>query len=1098
MRRSFHRFALHPFAVAAALATLAWPAAAQFVTLSGDVSPAFVPAANVDLTGARIFIGNTSSGVGSFGALSVTGGGSLTAAQIVPGVGGLGIGTVTVTGPGSIVNLTGGGPFNGLDIGSWGTGTMTVANGATVACSSPLACPFSSIGTAAGSTGLLTINGGVLSGFGSFAVGSGNLLADFGTAGAATSATLNIANNGASGGVLSTSGYNSVASNSGQTGLVTGTVSVSGAGSTWAISRDLGNGGGQAFLGVAPSVNGLATFTISNGGTLSVTGSRSNPATDNSLPGLNMSAAAGAASTMTVTTGGSVLIGGDTGVITLGGNSSTSSAGAEATLNVTNGGKVSGIGSKGLTFMAIGQNLGSGTVNVDGAGSQLTVAGVGGVNTQGLDGVGGLVVVGRNRNNGGGGVGALNVTDGGSVLISDDGQAASTGSMGLRLADGADSIGTANVSGASIVVSSTGGTATTPYVVVGQGGTGTMTVSNGGSVLVQGSGQRNFIVGNSSVGSGALDLNSGAQISASWFAVGNGTNGLATINNSTASLDGVVFFNGTSLGAGLRVGRGVGASGTLNLENGAAVNIDNSIPDASVILGGTGALAGGTGTVSMSGGSSIKFTGSAADAFIDIGGSPGGAGIMSMAGSSIVDVGAGGRLAVGGVAGSSGTLEVASGSKAMANAIDIGGNSDSAAGGTGAAAISGAGSELSAVGATGFIGVGRGGTGTLGIADQGQMTGIVLAIGRSGGNGTLVIDNATAALSGQQTAGQLRGARFTIGTGGGTGSAVLNNSSVSVSNAGSDGAGVSIGGSGSYPLGNGSLTMANSQIAVNAALGHGFVNIGGSGTGIATLSASSITNSGGDVFVAREAGSTGVLSLNNGSSISAGFVGVGVSAKYDGITQANGGTGVLVLNNSTITASGFELGAGSILTGDNGTIEIVPSSGDVVIGGTIAPGNSPGRLRIRCNIIMLGGSRIILEVSGSGDFYEYDELIIDSNSSFDLASAQIEFSFLGETNPEAFAAIGGMNLDNFFRSETGTTTSGLSTAFAPGQTWSTTVNTAAITAVSESPQYSDITLTYTGDGSIAVVAVPEPSTWGLMFFGLAAVAAFARRRSQRA
>ena len=27
-----------------------------------------------------------------------------------------------------------------------------------------------------------------------------------------------------------------------------------------------------------------------------------------------------------------------------------------------------------------------------------------------------------------------------------------------------------------------------------------------------------------------------------------------------------------------------------------------------------------------------------------------------------------------------------------------------------------------------------------------------------------------------------------------------------------------------------------------------------------------------------------------------------------------------------------------------------------------------------------------------------------------------------------------------------------------------------------------------------VVAVPEPSTWGLMFFGLAAVGAFARRR----
>jgi hypothetical protein len=288
--------------------------------------------------------------------------------------------------------------------------------------------------------------------------------------------------------------------------------------------------------------------------------------------------------------------------------------------------------------------------------------------------------------------------------------------------------------------------------------------------------------------------------------------------------------------------------------------------------------------------------------------------------------------------------------------------------------------------------------------------------------------------------------------------------------------------------------MANSQIAVNAAPGLGFVNIGRDGTGIATLSASSITNTDGDVFVAREAGSTGVLSLNSGSSITAGFVGVGVSAKGDGVTQFNGGTGVLVLNDSTITAAGFELGAGSVLTGNNGTIQIVPSSGDVVIGGTIAPGNSPGRMFIRCNVIMLDGSRIILEVSGSGDFYEVDQLVIDSNSSFDLASAQIEFSFLGTTDPNAFAATGAMNLDTFLRSATGNVETGLSSVFAPGQSWSDVVDTAAISATSES--YDITQFHYTSDGSVAVsaVAIPEPSTWGLMFFGLAAVGGVARWR----
>ena len=253
-------------ALPASLACLTGPAAAELVTSTGDVSPSFAEAAPVNLAGQRVFIGFTNSAVGTQGTLSVTGGGSLTAAQIVPGTGGLGAGIVTVDGAGSIINLTGGAAFNGLDIGSWGSGTMTVSNGATVACSSPLACAFSSIGNGAGSTGVLTINGGVLSGFGSFAVGTGGLSAGFGTAGAPTSATLNLSNNGTRGGTLATTGYSSVASNSGQAGLVTGNVTIDGAGSNWTITRDLANGGGQAFLEIAPATNTNANVTISNGG----------------------------------------------------------------------------------------------------------------------------------------------------------------------------------------------------------------------------------------------------------------------------------------------------------------------------------------------------------------------------------------------------------------------------------------------------------------------------------------------------------------------------------------------------------------------------------------------------------------------------------------------------------------------------------------------------------------------------------------------------------------------------------------------------------------------------------------------------------------
>ncbi len=122
-----------------------------------------------------------------------------------------------------------------------------------------------------------------------------------------------------------------------------------------------------------------------------------------------------------------------------------------------------------------------------------------------------------------------------------------------------------------------------PSVQIGTGGIGQMTISNGGSVAVQGTGQRNFIVGNSTTGSGTLNMTTGAQLNASWFAVGNnGGAGVATINNSTVNLDGTDFFNGDPIGAGVRVGRGDGANGVLNLENGAVINLNNTIANSSV------------------------------------------------------------------------------------------------------------------------------------------------------------------------------------------------------------------------------------------------------------------------------------------------------------------------------------------------------------------------------------------------------------------------------------------------------------------------------------------------------------------------------------
>ena len=179
----------------------------------------------------------------------------------------------------------------------------------------------------------------------------------------------------------------------------------------------------------------------------------------------------------------------------------------------------------------------------------------------------------------------------------------------------------------------------------------------------------------------------------------------------------------------------------------------------------------------------------------------------------------------------------------------------------------------------------------------------------------------------------------------------------------------------------------------------------------------------------------------------------------------------------------------------------------MIIGGTISPGNSPGRLRIKCNVIMLPGSRIMLEISGSGSSlgdYQIDQLIIDNDASFDLASAEIVFNFLGETNPNVVSEIGGLNLDFYLRtlapsgSIDGPTQSLLEAPFAAGKTWTEVINTAQVSATSASwdvTEFQD-----QGDGTFALTAVPvpEPATWGLMFAGLAAVGGWARRRKAQA
>jgi hypothetical protein len=182
----------------------------------------------------------------------------------------------------------------------------------------------------------------------------------------------------------------------------------------------------------------------------------------------------------------------------------------------------------------------------------------------------------------------------------------------------------------------------------------------------------------------------------------------------------------------------------------------------------------------------------------------------------------------------------------------------------------------------------------------------------------------------------------------------------------------------------------------------------------------------------------------------------------------------------------------------------------VIIGGTIAPGNSPGRIRIYCDVTMLAGSKLILEINdtdaGPGVDFDIDQLIIGNDSKFDLTSLQIIFSFVGNTNPNEFAdSPGGFDLDKFLLAGNptdGTITGGLSTLFGntqnPGTTdWNKAVNSKLFGFESSAYDVSNCELDGDGKVTIEATAVPEPASIALALLALATMMLLSRRRLVR-
>ncbi|ALT76706.1 hypothetical protein AT984_05415 [Paucibacter sp. KCTC 42545] len=615
----------------------------------------------------------------------------------------------------------------------------------------------------------------------------------------------------------------------------------------------------------------------------------------------------------------------------------------------------------------------------------------------------------------------------------------------------------------------------------GGGGRTDMGVRGAGSKLLF-SGDAGVLQVGQSLGSASLEIREGAQASGMFYlSVGrNASFGQLVVDGAGSELriDGTASAtaNGGASNGVFDIGRS-GGTGIVTISGGGKISLQavDSRPAGTAV--NIGRDAASSGTLNISGAGSTLLISAAS---VLPGGGPGEAfnPVMRVGreGTGQLNISAGGKLLLNGQA-------VSTVADSRSTSLIVGGYNDATIGGKGVALVSGAGSEIAVTGGDAYIGVGHGpqANGQLTVQNQGMVSATNMLVGRAGGVGVLTVDSATLKLSGQQTGNNLAGASLSIGVGGGIGVATIGNGSVlNLSNMASAGASLNLGGSGVHPLGDGSLTLSGgSSIHITAAPGLATMSVGRDGSAFARVrGGSSIDLGDGSLYIGRLSGSDGTLIVSENSSITAGWVGVGRHKTAGG--SADGGSATMVINNSVLNAPTVVIGSNGFL-GGNGTI-----NGTVTNYGIFSPGNSPGTFAINGAYSAGAGSRLILEVEsdGAGGF-KTDQLVFGEGSQLDLSALKVEFRFLGNTDPTAFQASGGFNVDTFFRTRAAGGDSNLDhSLFA----------TASFSAQADA--YTISNFSFSADGG-AVFSVPEPGSWALMLSGLLMTvsAAAARRRS---
>lgn len=754
----FPRVSVVALAAAVLLSGAAGPAWSA-ITSSGDVGP--------DPAGGAV-AGRLNVGGGAAGQVQVGGGSLLTMQQLGLGGGSTGNGTLVVTGAGSRVVVDGLNATNlgNFDLGGWGTGALSVLDGATfehgVNTTACLSGCVTYIGNAAGSNGSLLVSGAGSSytTLGRTVVGLGSVFTtaagdpnNYGTPGAATQAAVRV-----QAGATLRSAQMTVASSGGGLGrtgteAATGSLIVEGAGTLMAMTRASTTTGDQSLLSIANGRNATGVVTVRSGAKLTLDSSVA------ATPFTGITVGSGgptSSATLTIDGAGSLVeLSGGQGFVNVGVNT----AGSVGTLQIIGGGRLAGVGETGLAFSSIGRNGATGTLTVSGTdaagnASTLRLAGRNSV----TDG-GAFLNIGGQSGSNQTGMGTANILAGGRVEVDTTGMVTNTPTArpGTYIGVGAGAVGSLTISGksasgAASTLAISGGTGVTPFIGIGRdGATGSVMVSNGGRWLISSnhvsSSTNNangdivqLIVGNrdstsNNLGNGAsigtlTVTGAGSEVALTGVAdryiivaAGEGATGTLTITQG-----------GVARALAMLVGNTAGGTGTLNVDGGRIELEGNATAGPAAGQGGGLVVGrnGGTATANFSNGAVLQVSSTAERPGVNLGGSVSGLG-------------------------GTGTINVLSGSQINVTGpgavLRVGTNSSTTAAGIGTLNLADAGSSVQLVGngARALIGAAAGTEGTVNVGvgttlSAGSLLGIAHdGTSDTGGAGLLVVNGTASA-----------------------------------------------------------------------------------------------------------------------------------------------------------------------------------------------------------------------------------------------------------------------------------------------------------------------------------------------------------------